>query len=615
MSAPKPPAAAIRSSHQSEPSSAALHAATEALRDRRFVEATGLLSPLVAAYPRAPNARYLLAVALKGLRDFAGAERELRAAIAQDKRRPHFHCDLGVLLKELGRLEEAEHCLRAAVALDRRFDPAIVPLSDLLVKAERAEEALRLTAPLVAGRGVGEDVLSAHAEALKAAGRLEECLATYQQAAESFSRSPYVDHNLAAVLGDLGRHPEAEAAARRALAKGLDHAATWLVLGRALQRQDRFDEAEDALRRAIRRAPANAVAHADLAQLVWMRTGNAARAGHELNAASRTFPSDPALKLALASLLEFAGDQPGAYAVLAGAAGPHAPVEIDVAAARAIVQRDPERALRHAEVALGKAPNGAADLAYCEALLACGRPEDALPIIERLRQRLPFDQHVLAYQATAWRLLGDPRYAELYDYAALVRPALLDTPEGWTSLPSYLADLKTALAELHGLKTHPLGQSLRAGTQTNQKLERSQNPAIRAFFQAIDGPVRRHLEAVGRGKDPFRARNQGRYALAGSWSVRLQPGEGRHVDHVHQQGWISSACYIDLPPAVDEAGRQGWIKFGEPGTPTAPTLAPEHYVKPEPGMLVLFPSYMWHGTTPFSGDQPRLTVAFDLVPA
>jgi hypothetical protein len=30
---------------------------------------------------------------------------------------------------------------------------------------------------------------------------------------------------------------------------------------------------------------------------------------------------------------------------------------------------------------------------------------------------------------------------------------------------------------------------------------------------------------------------------------------------------------------------------------------------------VLFPSYMWHGTTPFTTDETRMTVAFDLVPA
>jgi hypothetical protein len=87
------------------------------------------------------------------------------------------------------------------------------------------------------------------------------------------------------------------------------------------------------------------------------------------------------------------------------------------------------------------------------------------------------------------------------------------------------------------------------------------------------------------------------------------------VDHVHPAGWLSTACYIDLPGAVSGEGRQGWLKFGQPGTPTRPPLEAERFVKPEPGMLVLFPSYMWHGTVPFSSGERRLTIAFDLVPA
>ncbi|WP_375251270.1 putative 2OG-Fe(II) oxygenase [Sphingomonas sp.] len=31
-------------------------------------------------------------------------------------------------------------------------------------------------------------------------------------------------------------------------------------------------------------------------------------------------------------------------------------------------------------------------------------------------------------------------------------------------------------------------------------------------------------------------------------------------------------------------------------------------------MLALFPSYLWHGTEPFTGNAPRLTIAFDLLP-
>jgi hypothetical protein len=45
-----------------------------------------------------------------------------------------------------------------------------------------------------------------------------------------------------------------------------------------------------------------------------------------------------------------------------------------------------------------------------------------------------------------------------------------------------------------------------------------------------------------------------------------------------------------------------------------PAQSAQHFVKPEPGMLVLFPSYMWHGTVPFAGKQSRLTVAMDIVP-
>ena len=50
------------------------------------------------------------------------------------------------------------------------------------------------------------------------------------------------------------------------------------------------------------------------------------------------------------------------------------------------------------------------------------------------------------------------------------------------------------------------------------------------------------------------------------------------------------------------------------GEGAAPPLGAEHYVRPEPGLLALFPSYMWHGTVPFGGEEPRLTIAFDIVP-
>jgi hypothetical protein len=84
---------------------------------------------------------------------------------------------------------------------------------------------------------------------------------------------------------------------------------------------------------------------------------------------------------------------------------------------------------------------------------------------------------------------------------------------------------------------------------------------------------------------------------------------------VHPKGWISSAYYVALPEAVaDKNGQQGWIKFGEPSFDAHLNDPIRRVVQPRTGALVLFPSYMWHGTVPFRSEKARTTIAFDVVP-
>ena len=151
--------------------------------------------------------------------------------------------------------------------------------------------------------------------------------------------------------------------------------------------------------------------------------------------------------------------------------------------------------------------------------------------------------------------------------------------------------------------------------QTTSALQASEDPALRAFFAAIDTPLKAYMAGLGEGEGPLRARNTGRYRLNGVWSVLLR-SQGFHHDHIHPDGWISSAFYVETPPAVDrEEGREGWLRFGRPSLPVRPALEADHFVRPEPGLLALFPSYMWHGTVPFDGRGERLSIAFDAVPA
>jgi Flp pilus assembly protein TadD len=596
---------------------AQLQGAVAHLQAGRAREAKALLEQVLRVAPKLADALHLYGLALLRLGDPAAAEGPARQAIAIDKRQPAFHVALGDILIQQGATGKAEASYRAALALSRRHAPAVRQLMVLLTRQGRAVEAVQAGRPLAAA-GAMTDIalLFAYAEALKAAGEMDEALATLEKAVAAEPKSGVAEHNLAALQGDLGHAEAAEAGARRALAKGVEAPETRLVLARALSALGRYDEAEAELHTALQRNPHHLGAHRDYAQLIWMRTEDVGEATRAVDAVLARQPDAGAFRQLKAKLLAFAGDAAGADVVLQdGAARSPGDAELQKSAAQAaIAAGDAARGLAHAERAQALAPDDlGARLFTCEALLALGRADEAAAIAESMLSVQPYDQEALAYLAVAWRLMGDERYGQLYDYEAFVRAWTIDAPPGWGSLSSYLDDLAEGLNAAHTLKTHPLDQSLRQGSQVSHIL-RSPHPALAAFAKAVDGSIRAHMAALGKGKDPLRARNTGRYRFQGAWSVKLRPGGGRHVDHLHPEGWLSSACYIDLPTAVAGEDKQGWIKFGEPGLRTIPPLGPEHVVKPEPGMLVLFPSYMWHGTLPFAGEESRLTVAFDLVP-
>jgi hypothetical protein len=116
------------------------------------------------------------------------------------------------------------------------------------------------------------------------------------------------------------------------------------------------------------------------------------------------------------------------------------------------------------------------------------------------------------------------------------------------------------------------------------------------------------------GRHPFLGRRADHFAFAGSWSSRLHD-QGFHANHLHPGGWISSAYYVALPDSMATGdGRQGWLQFGEPSYDVGLSEPVRRAVQPKPGRLVLFPSYMWHGTVPFRAPQSRTTIAFDVVP-
>ncbi|MGH7021405.1 MAG: putative 2OG-Fe(II) oxygenase [Brevundimonas sp.] len=481
---------------------------------------------------------------------------------------------------------------------------------DQLIAAGRFDEAL---AALRAAANAAA-TWPLQADLLKQLGRLDEALDLRFAQVKARPTSSVSEHNLAALLGDMRRHVEAEAAVRRAFAKGGDAPETWLVLARALAGQEKYDDGEQAYRQAMARRPAYGEALRELAQLIWMQTADAARALAPVREALDRAPGDSGLRGLLGLLMDYTGATPHEVWSVLVEGGARRDPAIDLAAANAALAFDRDLALDHALAAVVGAPgHPVAALKLAEIRLARGELDQASALLAEAK--IPTeDQNGLSLRATLERLAGAPDGPALNDYEAFVQGGAIDTPEGWPDLTAYLGDLAVALRRLHTFRTHPVGQSLRHGTQTHVDLRASDDPAIRAFFSAIDGPIRRYLERLGQGDDPLRRRNTAAYRLAGCWSVQLAPN-GYHAPHVHPEGWLSSACYIDLPAAVEAGGREGWIGFGAPPFACTVPTPPEHFEKPEPGKLVLFPSYMWHGTVPFTGEETRLTIAFDVVPA
>ncbi len=239
-------------------------------------------------------------------------------------------------------------------------------------------------------------------------------------------------------------------------------------------------------------------------------------------------------------------------------------------------------------------------------LVRSNQPERAALLLEPLLET-PGAQTFWPSLALAWRMVGDPRARWLEGDPQLVGVYDLGLS------PAELTALAGHLRALHVATSAPLDQSVRGGTQTDGNLLLRIEAPIRRLKARLLGLVERHVAQLPQPepRHPTLLAARTPLRIAGSWSVRLE-GAGFHTDHVHPQGWFSSALYLALPETLGHGGNDhaGWLSLGE-ARDLVPGLEPLRLVEPKAGRLVLFPSTMWHGTRPFSAGE-RLTVAFDI---
>jgi tetratricopeptide (TPR) repeat protein len=586
---------------------------SELLRTGQYGAAHAQLESLVAANPDYVEGLRLLAGTKQALGDVPGAESLLRRALGVDPAWPPTLTTLAELLLATGRDAEAKPLLERAL---RGSSRAALLLARLSLEGGQPAAALE-SATLWCRSGKADAELSAlQVAAFAALGRQGEAVAYYRQRVAQSPGDVVAAQTLAVALNAADQPQEALRVAQ-GLSRVPPTAALHDTRARSLASLGRFEEAEQALAECVRLEPYRAEAHNRLAQLIWMRTGDIREATRALDQALTRYAHDDALWVTKAALLQESGDARSALECLEErAAGRGCQPGLLIRAGLAALEFAPDRALAYARRAFQAQPgNRTAEKLLCSAYLGVGEGDKALQHCTGPLQNSPNDQYLIAMQTTALRLLHDPRYELLCNYDEMVWTTLLAVPPGWSSLNGFLNDLTSSLTALHQPYGHRLlYQSLRQGTETTQDLSRSEDPVIQALFAAFAKPIAAYREWIGQGDDVLRRRNRSGWRFNGGWSVRLH-SDGYHTSHVHPRGWISSACYIQLPDTMRAGGSgEGILTFGAPGMITRPELRAEFSVIPQVGQLVLFPSYFWHGTSPFRSEQPRLTVAFDAIP-
>lgn len=580
-------------------------------------QAEQLLRPVLATKSAPAKALYLLGL----IRNAQGRAGEAEALMQQALRAApdDYECwnSLGSLYTRARQVDAAISSFREAIARNGRYAPARFNLANALLSAERAAEAETEARALLA---LGE---SAQARALLGAilrqlGQYDAALREFDRALQLAPNNAHARHDRAIALDKLGRGKEAVSEYEALHAGGLRSQVMYRNWAGALLDLGRQDEAEKVLLEATAAFPGDPVLQDNLARLRWVMSGDADFA-RDFAAAVHAAPDNTHLRIGCADLLRRSGQlDAGAEMIREGLK--RAPDDPGLLGALGVLLSE-RGDLSGAEAAIKRAlPARRSDWRFREnlvdVLLRAQKPAEALAHIIEARAARPLDQAWVAQHATALAALGDPEYGRLYDFERMVRPYDLPTPPGFSSTAAFNAALIERLRELHQLKAHPIDQSLVNGTQTSKSLLESNDPLIRAFLRSVELAMAEFVRTMPDQPDhPFWGRKpaSGKVKLVGCWSVRLRQG-GYHVNHVHPEGWISSAYYAVVPPETRGANdHQGWIQFGEPRWPT-PGVQAGHFVEPSPGKLVLFPSYMWHGTVPFTQGEERMTIAMDAVP-
>jgi uncharacterized protein (TIGR02466 family) len=414
------------------------------------------------------------------------------------------------------------------------------------------------------------------------AGQPDVALRWLEAARDSEPEDPQTFYNLGLVYQSISHHGEAVAAYRAATERDPNFASAHYNLGTVLNQIGHLDEALAAYNRTLELEPQHGKALASKAFI--LRTqGNTDDAIEAYESAVAVQFDDPTVLTGLGKALQNAGR-----------------------IGEAVV------AFERARYAAPNYPEATSSLA--DALIQNKEPDAAVVICDQFLEHFPINASVTAAKTIALNECGEREAVQkLVDLDRFVVPIHHDRVPGFKNVAAFNAAIAEHVTHHPTLTVAPTSHATRLGKHTADLTSKPKGP-VTAFEKLVSLAVDQFVRSIGNDEGhPFIANRPRRWKLA-VWAIVLE-GEGYQIPHIHRTAWLSGVYYVQVPDIVHGGGEDGWIEFGEPGPEYHWSADPvTKAIQPEPGLMVLFPSYVFHRTIPFESDETRISIAFDVVP-
>jgi tetratricopeptide (TPR) repeat protein len=595
-----------------------LQQASQLLQIGRPDDAKKLAEQVWILNPNSDDAVHIIALCCKAKNDTNGAEQHFRKAIKLNKLNFNIVCNFANFLSGIGRLDEALEKYQKTVKLNPSSINGWSGIGAVAIKAAKpllAEKAYREIIKLQPNKTLGwhglgsalraQDRISAAADAFEKAitfdpmnapawinlgvvrrllGELEISLICFDKAEDAGFNGPELLDGRASVLLDQGKTSESINVYRRICNNFPHYTEGHDALARIIFENDQSVDAANILRIAVADQKENIALHFKLINLLY-EMGRFDEALEALHGVAKIANVQPMLIASEAKIREGMGQ-----VKLAGKLFDRA-IELQPNDINLILSN-----VRH--------------------LIKIGNVDLANQQIGKVIQLDPNHQTAWGYQGSIWRVMGDSREDWLHGYDKYIQSCDIDIPDAFSSIDDFCRALEAILRPLHVSQREPMNQSLRQGSQTSGNLFGFKDPMIVELKKALRSSILAETKKLPDDlTHPFLRRKSEIIRFVGAWSVLLKES-GHHINHLHSQGWLSSAFYIVLPHSVEKEtpDHEGWIQFGQPPLDLGLGLEPRSYIKPQVGRFALFPSYTWHGTVPFVEGTERITIGYDVVP-